>query len=354
MLTGSVVGINGRRLFFAQKLLSLSLFLFWPPLFCRAETDLADLFAKTSPSVVTLTTYSASGVKIGQGSGFIVDKSGVIVTCLHVVDDVEIVAIQAEGDDIQTATALIRSDKDWDVALLKFAPLTQPPLKLAEGKARIGTGVIAIGSPLGYGNTLSQGIISGLRPHEGKGDMIQITAPISSGSSGGPILSTSTGEIFGMAVSSETSGQNINFAVPATIILEQLKSIGKRPEKELQDFTPEAKREVIEAKKIRESLELECTEADALTINRTIEQAIASGVGIYNSGNPLGCFRVYEGAAYKILFTLSSRSTTATAVLTKALKKADETDNSTKGASEKAWIMRGALDSIVGIHGRHQ
>jgi len=145
-----------------------------------ADVDLADLFAKTSPSVVTLITYSALGVKTGQGSGFIVDKSGVVVTCLHVVDGAAIVAIQAEGEDApQTATAVIRSDKDWDVALLKFAPMSQPPLKLAAPNAvRIGASVIAIGSPLGYGNTLSQGIVSGLRPHEGKGELIHSLATI--------------------------------------------------------------------------------------------------------------------------------------------------------------------------------
>jgi hypothetical protein len=318
-----------------------------------AELDLAELFAKTSPSVVKLTTYSSSGGKLGQGSGFIVDKSGVIVTCLHVIAGAATVEIQSADESTHTATAIIRIDKDWDVALLKIAPLPEPALKLAPPDAvRIGAAVAAIGSPLGYGNTLSQGIISGLRPHAGKSDMIQITAPISPGSSGGPILSTSTGEILGMTASSVNNGQNINFAVPARVISEQLKTIGDPPEQKLEDFTDEVKKTMAESKKIRTSLEQECTEKDATTINRTIEQAIESGVGIYNEGNALGCFRVYEGAAYKILFSLSERSGTASSVLKKALHKADSMDNSASGASAKAWVMRNAFDSISGIHGK--
>jgi|GEM_PF-2104745 len=349
--------------------LTASLVLATAPSVIGADVDLADLFAKTSPSVVTLKTYSASGQKLGEGSGFIVDKSGVIVTCVHVIAGADIVEIQSADESTHVASAVIRSDKDWDVALLKMDPLPQPPLKLAPPEAvRVGTSVIAIGSPLGFGNTLSQGIISGLRPHEGKGEMIQITAPISNGSSGGPILSASTGETLGLTVSSYSSGQNINFAAPASVIADQLKSIGKEPERSLHDFTPAVKSALAEAKKTRSALEQECTEADASTVNRTIEQAIASGVGNYNSGNYLACFRIYEGAAYKILYKLSGRSDTADMVLMTALKKADLIDSKPGGtegkgavsekaptpSAAKAWVMRDAFDSIVGIKGLHK
>jgi S1-C subfamily serine protease len=204
-----------------------------------ADIDLTDLFAKTSPSVVTLTTYTVTGTKIGQGSGFIVDKSGVIVTCFHVVADAATVEIRSSDQSTQIATAIICSNKIWDVALLQANPLPQPPLKLASPDAiRVGTSVIAIGSPLGYGNTLSQGIISGLRSEGDLADMIQITAPVSPGSSGGPILSTATGEILGMTVASLNAGQNINFAVPARVIVDQLKAIGQPPERKLMILVP--------------------------------------------------------------------------------------------------------------------
>ncbi len=324
----------------------------------RAEVDLADLFAKTNPSVVTLRTYTAAGRKLEQGSGFIVDKTGVIVTCLHVVADAATVEIQTSDESTYVATAVIRSDKGWDIALLKVDPLTQPPLKLAPAAAvRIGAGVVAIGSPLGLGNTLSQGIISGLRPHEGKYDLIQVTTPISSGSSGGPILSAATGEVIGLTASTYTSGQNLNFAIPASVIADELATLDEPFERKLEDFTPDVKRALAEAKKVRSALELECTEADALIINTTIQDAITSGVGIYNNGDPLACYRIYEGAAYKILFRLANRSPTATHVLETALLKAEAVDNTTQisgttGTAAKAWILRYAFDSISGIHGR--
>jgi S1-C subfamily serine protease len=320
-----------------------------------AETDLSDLFAKVSPSVVRLTTYSSKGDKLGEGSGFIVDQSGVIVTCLHVVGNAATIEVQLGDDSTQMATEVIRSDKDWDVSLLRVGPLTQTALKLAAPEAvRVGAAVVAIGSPLGYGNTLSQGIISGLRSHAGHSDLIQITAPISPGSSGGPILSSSTGEILGMASASQSAGQNLNFAIPARVIAEEMKTIDQPPERELKDFTPQIKKKLADAKKVRDTLETECTEADATTINRTIEEAIASGVGIYNGGDHLGCFRIYEGAAYKILFKLSDRSATVDRVLKDALRQADKANKDSDGATAKAWIMRNAFDSMVGVRGKHQ
>ncbi len=322
------------------------------PTIAKAETDLAELFAKTSPSVVTLTTYSATGAKIGQGSGFIVDKSGVIVTCNHVVARAAAIEVETPDETVQTATEIIRTDKDWDVALIRVPGLSKPPLKLAAPEAvRVGTAVVAIGSPMGYGNTLSQGIISGLRPHAGGHDLIQITAPISPGSSGSPILSTANGEILGIAVGSLTAAQNINFAAPAHIISDQLKTLDQEPERKLTDLAPEIKKALAEAKKARAVLDKECTEADANVINSTIEEAVASGVGIFNNGDHLGCFRVYEGAAYKILFKLSNRSATTASVLTSALHRAETTGESADAATAKAWIMRGALDSLVGVHG---
>ena len=121
----------------------LSLVLAATPRVTGADVDLADLFAKTSPSVVTLTTYTAAGAKLGQGSGFVVHKSGVIVTCLHVLADAATVEIQCADESTHTASAIIRSDKEWDVALLKVAPLSQPPLRLASPKAvRVGIAVV--------------------------------------------------------------------------------------------------------------------------------------------------------------------------------------------------------------------
>jgi hypothetical protein len=317
------------------------------------EVDLAEVFAKTSPSVVTVTTYNAAGRKLGQGSGFVVEKSGVIATCLHVVAEADTVEIQSSDETPHLATAVVRANKQWDIALLKVEGLRQPALKLAPPEpVRVGAAVVAIGSPLGLGNTLSQGIISGLRPRADS-DLIQITAPVSPGSSGGPVLSPVTGEVLGVTVSFLSAGQNLNFAVPARVVIDQLKTIDQPPDRKLHDFPADVKRARAEANRLRAALEQECTEADASIINRALEQAITSGVDVYNSGDHVACYRIYEGAAYKVLFRLSNHSSTATSVLKGALDKAEAVDeDGTGAAAAKAWIMRDAFDSILGIHGR--
>jgi S1-C subfamily serine protease len=337
----------------SPEVLPLGILLLANAIAAGGEIDLADVFAKTSPSVVTVTTYNADGRKLGQGSGFVVDKSGVIVTCLHVVADGETVQVQSGDEDAHLATAIVRSDKQWDIALLRVEGLRQSALKLAGPESvRVGAPVVAIGSPLGLGNTLSQGIISGLRPRAGDGDLIQITAPVSPGSSGGPVLSPSTREVLGVTVSYLTSGQNLNFAVPARFVADQLKTIDQPPERKLRDFSAQIKRARAEAKKLRAALEEECTEADAAIINRALDQAIASGVDVYNAGDHLACYRIYEGAAYKALFMLSNRSPTAISVLKGALDKADAVEDGAGTAATKAWMMRNAFDSIIGVRGR--
>src|ERR1700760_4027109 len=112
---------TGRALFWAWLLLGIQL---GGSTVIGAEVDLADLFAKTSPSVVTLTTYSSTGQKTGQGSGFIVDKSGVIVTCNHVVARAAAIEVETPDETVQTATEIIRTDKDWDVALIRVPGLS--------------------------------------------------------------------------------------------------------------------------------------------------------------------------------------------------------------------------------------
>jgi serine protease Do len=217
---------------------------------CRAETDLSELFAKTSPSVVTISTYNAAGRKLVQGSGFVVDKSGIIATCYHVIGNAATVQVEFPDESTMIATSLLRSDENWDVALLKVKSVSAPPLALRDSDmVRVGTAVVAIGSPRGYGNTLSQGIVSGLRPRPEGGEYLQITAPVSPGSSGGVLLSASSGEVVGMTASSSSYGQNLNFAVPARVVSDILKRQGKDPERKLADFKPDVKRSMEKTKK---------------------------------------------------------------------------------------------------------
>jgi hypothetical protein len=107
-------------------------------------------------------------------------------------------------------------DKSVDLILLKVSTLNKPAIKLAVATASIGQKVYVIGSPQGLPATISDGIISGMRDFEGN-KLLQMTASISPGSSGGPVLN-SIGELIGISVSQLTEGQNLNFAIPKSYL----------------------------------------------------------------------------------------------------------------------------------------
>jgi hypothetical protein len=112
---------------------------------------------------------------------------------------------------------IIRDDKKNDLAILSVdIDLTSKPLPLAPGVSSPGEQIFAIGNPEGLEKTISQGIISGLRKR-GDRELLQITSPISHGSSGGPILNA-RGEVVGVAVGMFEDGQNLNFAVPVAYV----------------------------------------------------------------------------------------------------------------------------------------
>jgi hypothetical protein len=112
---------------------------------------------------------------------------------------------------------ILRTDEKNDLALLSVdVDLTSKPLPLASAAVSPGEQVFAIGNPEGLEKTISQGIVSGLRKR-GDRDLLQVTSPISHGSSGGPILNTK-GEVVGVAVGALEDGQNLNFAVPVAYV----------------------------------------------------------------------------------------------------------------------------------------
>ncbi len=92
----------------------------------------------------------------------------------------------------------------------------------------------------------------------------------------------------------------------------------------------------------RAELEESCTEL--VEIDQTIGQAIAIGAPIYNVGSPLGCFRIYEGAAYKLLYRLEGRCPKARELLRSGLAQAE----AELGVEAKAWTLRRAFDAILG------
>lgn len=170
--------------------------------------------AKNSSSVVLISTFDGNGRPLGFGSGFVVRENGVIATNYHVIDGAASATVKFENGNTYNAKYITSYNEQRDIAILKIDATGLTALKIGDSsKCIAGEKVVAIGNPLGLQNTVSDGIISSLNRIVENQGYIQITAPISPGSSGGPLFNMS-GEVIGINSAGFTTGQNLNLAIP--------------------------------------------------------------------------------------------------------------------------------------------
>jgi len=186
-----------------------------------AQETRQQIAKRAFPSVVLLVMEDANGQPVSLGSGFFI-ADGVVATSLHVVEEAmsgyaKIVGQQAKHD----VEGTVAVDDKRDLVLLSVPGAKAPLLSLSDsGEATVGDEVYVAGNPYGLEGTFSQGIISGLCKIDSD-SLLQITAPISPGSSGGPVLN-SQGKVIGVAVATFKGGQNLNFAIPSSYLPEML------------------------------------------------------------------------------------------------------------------------------------
>lgn len=181
----------------------------------KSFEELADL----ASSVVMITIHDQQGETMGTGSGIMIGKDGYILTNYHVVRGGRFYSISIEDDEgVYRTDELIKYHSVEDLAIIRI-PRKLKPLPIYRGSTKLvrGQRVVAIGSPLGLFNSVSDGIISGFRKIDSV-DMLQFTAPTSPGSSGGAILNM-YGEVIGISTAGVDRGQNINLAVLYETIL---------------------------------------------------------------------------------------------------------------------------------------
>lgn len=178
----------------------------------RREKSFEELAALAS-SIVLILVHDQNGEVLGTGSGIMVGRGGYILTNDHVVRGGYTYSVRIENDDqVYQTDELIKYHPVLDLALLRIDRQLDPiPVYQGQKKLVRGQAVAAIGSPLGLFNSISDGIIAGFRNIDGV-DMIQFTAPISQGSSGGAVLNM-YGEVIGISTAGFDRGQNINLAV---------------------------------------------------------------------------------------------------------------------------------------------
>jgi tetratricopeptide (TPR) repeat protein len=176
--------------------------------------DLADIIARARPAVVVVLAQDAKGEKVSQGSGFIVTPDGLVVTNWHVVGGASTALVKQESGAFYPVEGVVAWDAEHDFAILKIAGKGLATVRMGDSdKVRQGDRVLVLGSPQGLENTASEGIVSAVRELPGGQKLLQTTAAISEGSSGGPILNMQ-GEVIGIASFMLIKGQNLNFAIP--------------------------------------------------------------------------------------------------------------------------------------------
>jgi Spy/CpxP family protein refolding chaperone len=182
----------------------------------RAET-ISEIVKRVKPAVVEIVALNRKGAPMKIGTGFFVSPDGQVITNFHVIDGASsVVAFDSLGARLSLERVMSEKDQDPfepDLALLKFQVKDVPFLKLRQtDDISEGDKVIVIGNPAGLTSTVSDGIISAFRKNRLGDRLIQITAPISPGSSGSPVLDEK-GEVIGIVTLTNNQGQNLNFAI---------------------------------------------------------------------------------------------------------------------------------------------
>jgi serine protease Do len=198
----------------------------------HTEKQLKKLIQEAQPKVVTIEVIKDDGLYFG--SGFLYNSEGDIVTNAHVVDGATEITIKL-ADETEYSGKLIGVGKGIDIAVIRVKELAgMEPLKISRRyNGEIGNHVVALGSPLGLENTVTIGIISGLDRSFTLQDYeyvetYQISAPISPGSSGGPLLDRTTGEVIGIN-SAKVNSETIGFSIPVVTVLPILENWSKHP-----------------------------------------------------------------------------------------------------------------------------
>jgi len=184
--------------------------------------DIRALIQKAKPAVVQIATLDQAGQPLGYATGFFITPDGYLLTDYHVISGATSILARSYRGTIYHLRKIAAASPETDVVELQFDAKNVPYLTLGSTANTVeGQRVLVIGNPEGYGFTVSDGIISAFRDNRAT---IQVTAPISHGSSGSPVLDAESGQVLGIIRSIQMDGQNLNFAISSESIRD---AIGK-------------------------------------------------------------------------------------------------------------------------------
>ena len=206
-----------------KALIALTIFILVGSIHSKAsaEVELTSLVKEIRPAVVTVIAYDINHRVSNLGTGFFVDKSGLLITNFHVLEGRYAAEVRTATGNTYNVKFVIAENKSSDlIKVLVDIPRRQFQwIKVNAEMPAIAERVVVVGSPMGLEQTVSEGIVSSIREIPNIGNFFQISAPISPGSSGSPVLNMS-GEVIGVATFQFLQGQNLNFAVAGKSLLD--------------------------------------------------------------------------------------------------------------------------------------
>jgi hypothetical protein len=314
----------------------------------KPTLSVADIAARSTKAVV-----SVRG-KDSLGTGFIVRDDGWIATNFHVaVTGDELWATLSDGRRFPVVE-VVSASRRHDLAILRIEASALPTLPLGDSdRVRPGDSVVAIGHPLGLEDTVSNGLVSAIRHVDADFDVLQISAPIAPGSSGGPLINE-RGEVIGVAAAIMRGGQNLNFALPVKYV----KALADHPQPvsmktfsaavaALSNHEPRVERHVPHH---APSVLNGCSAEAVALIPKTLGDAISVGAPLYNQGNFSACFHIYEGAAMDLERRLPKRCTGPKHALAEGRARASKLND----PSAQAWALRDAFDGLFEVLERRE
>ncbi len=307
---------------------------------------LADGAALTPAQIAERTIPSVALIRVprGLGSGFAVANDR-IATNLHVVSGAtEATIVLQDGRELKSVEVMA-VDVEHDLAVLRVGVHDLRAVTLGDSdQVKPGEHVVAIGHPLGLGDTVSDGLVSAVRQVSPTLRVLQISAPISHGSSGGPVVND-RGLVIGVSTAVFAEGQNINFAMPINQLKPLLSATHGTPIAEYH--FPGVRQRRVPHHEL--SLLVGCSAGDLLAIAQQIGGAIESGAPVYNQGSVEGCFHIYAAAALEI-----GRAFPTCKGPPKALAQGMARADGVASFDDKAWAMRDAFDGVLDVIERAQ
>jgi serine protease Do len=307
----------------------------------------AQIAARSTPSVVSVRTEQS------LGTGFVVSADGLIATNLHVIaGNSEITVTLSDHREFQVVE-IWNGDRQRDLVIMRIQARKLPVIPLGNSdEIHPGDAIVAIGHPLGLEDTVSNGIVGAVRKLDKSLTVLQITAPIAPGSSGGPLFNDH-GEVIGVATAIMLGGQNINFGVPVSYLKELLK---KPAAVNLETFAaataertnPADARRNVPALSVR--ILDGCSRTNIDLLMKSIADAIDIGAALYDDGNFTGSYHIYEGTASDLERKLASNCQRPAKTLADGRRRAARLAD----PSEQAWAMRDTFDGWLDVIRRAQ